>query len=254
MEQAQLWQQLIEQPKDTAAGNSGTIPTRVLRNTSAPERYPSPGRHNPGSHPGIPTYASGPPPAPQGASLQGGVTALQKTIESLQEGETVLLLARLWAAEAGEMTPIAETLLDHLLDRKADVVMVSTLPEGQDFIRNLMTSASYAPDREHLLSSRYSSVYHGYLAGGASGIADFLNSGARTTTGPVVAYCNGTTRSSSLVAEQNAIRSAKPLPIGPAECVGKPIGDTLFGCTRQSRVACWPPRCNRLSRGPRSAS
>lgn len=94
------------------------------------------------------------------------VERLGNAIEALQPGDRVVVAVEYGPAEAGEMTPIAKALLDHLADRQIEVIAVSTLPEGSGIAQSLLASGAAS---KQLPEGR--SVY---LPGASNGVALFL--------------------------------------------------------------------------------
>jgi hypothetical protein len=63
-------------------------------------------------------------------SVSGGTAAMYKAIEGLPRGAVVLVSHDYDPGEAGEMIPQARAVLNHLLERGAQVINVSLTPEG----------------------------------------------------------------------------------------------------------------------------
>jgi hypothetical protein len=103
---------------------------------------------------------------------QPNVTSLVSTVDTLQAGDTVALVLEYGPAEAGEMHSLTEATLDHLLARKAQVQVLTTVPVGEALIQERLDWAE-----ETILADEPSTVENlGYWAGGSSGVANFLAS------------------------------------------------------------------------------
>ncbi len=165
--QAQLWQQLLEQPRSAERPVAQQRPQRaphlrvvrwivaailVIGILAAFWLVPE----------GLVRSLQPPLPAAQGAP---GATALVEGLDRLGPGDTVILAVEYTPAYADEMSQIAAPLLEHLNARDVEVMIVSTLPEG--------TGLSYALTPQP--RNRQTLPGSDYLAGNASGIAAFLN-------------------------------------------------------------------------------
>jgi hypothetical protein len=106
-------------------------------------------------------------PAPQPAE---GVKALQQEIAALEPGDTVVLAFEYGPAEAGEMRPLAETVLAHLLERDVVILGVGSLPLSEPMIQKQL---NWAEEQTTNLEPREIRNL-GYLPGGVAGIAQFL--------------------------------------------------------------------------------
>lgn len=89
-----------------------------------------------------------------------------KAIDALQAGDTVIVAVEYGPAEAGEMSALAQAVVQHLADQNARVMMVSTLPEGAGLIHELLKPVA--------LANRLPAGQTAYLPGSASGVAQFL--------------------------------------------------------------------------------
>jgi hypothetical protein len=78
----------------------------------------------------------------------------------------VIVAVEYGPAEAGEMTILAEAVVQHLADQDAQVMMVSTLPEGTGLIQGLLEPLA--------LANRLPAGQTAYLPGSSSGVAQFL--------------------------------------------------------------------------------
>jgi hypothetical protein len=88
---------------------------------------------------------------------------LYKAIEGLSAGDTVLVAFEYGPAEADELNLVARPILQHLLDREAHVLPVSTRPEGAALSVRLLSDI--APEKEYEPT---------YRPGGAAGAAQLL--------------------------------------------------------------------------------
>ena len=94
-----------------------------------------------------------------------GLQMFVTSIDSLQPGETVIVAIEYGWAQAEEMTVIAQAVLNHLADQEVNVMAVSTMPEGTAVIPHLLESTELS----NVVSGGAS-----YLSSSASGIARFL--------------------------------------------------------------------------------
>lgn len=201
--QAQLWQQLLEQPRSIqrpvaqhrASSGGGEMAARWIvtviltavtilgllwGNTRMSQALSSP-----------------------------HVERFSTAIDNLQPGATVIVAVEYGPAEAGEMTFLAEATLHHLTDKDARVLMVSTVPEGGGIIQGLLAQAR--------LSTPLPKGQTTYLPGGASGVALFLNTVKNADLLVVL-----TARAEPLRwwIEQNNAAQALPTNIGVSASVG----------------------------------
>jgi hypothetical protein len=164
MEQGQLWQQLLEQPRsserpvtqDGAGQSGGRYATRlvvalILMAVSILALLPL----LPGRLAQVPL-----------SELAPGVPPLVQKLDALQAGDQVVVAFDYSAPYASEMAEVARPMLDHLEEREVNLVVVSTLPEGV----GLGASVS----GQNAVTETTGMIAGGYLAGNASGIADFL--------------------------------------------------------------------------------
>ncbi len=166
VEQAQLWQELLEQPRSVeraVAWKRDVVraSTVMLRTLIAALLVLS----------ALVALLGLSPVDLTGAMLNpenrpGGVSALNETIDTLGPGDTVILAIEYGAAEAGEMTLMAETLLDHLKSNEVDIIAVSTLPDGAGIVHSLLASKS--------ITNQLAPGDAVYLPGTSYGVARFL--------------------------------------------------------------------------------
>ncbi|HQE93871.1 MAG TPA: hypothetical protein PLQ66_13930 [Anaerolineae bacterium] len=198
MAQAQLWQELLEQPRSIqrpvmqqrAGSGEGEMATRWIV-TLILMAVTVAGFLLPGTR-------------MSQALNQPHIGNLYEAMEALQPGDTVVVAVEYGLAEAGEMTPIAKALVEHLQAREAHLVMVSTLPEGIALAQGLLVTPGQAPP---------SSAQTIYLPGSSSGVAVFLSEGLKEARLLVVV----TARTECLrwwVEQNGALHSGVSLPMG----------------------------------------
>jgi len=203
VQQAQLWQQLLEQPRgktrlvarQRARPGAGTTIVRLLVSALliiaavvgfvvVDNRLSS---TQPDSRPGI--------------------AAFRDMLQALQPGDSVILAVEYGLAETAEMQPIAETLIEHLADRQVDVIAVSTLPEGVGLIYELLEASG--------VTNRLPEGTSPYLPGTYSGIANFLKPYHDERDGPLLLILASRADRVRWWVEQNNV-SQEPLPMGVA--------------------------------------
>jgi hypothetical protein len=200
--QAQLWQRLLEQPRSVrrpvaqhhVRSGSGQMAMRWIVTVAL-----------------LVVTALGLlwSNAPLSQALSNAHTEqFSKAIDALQAGDTVIVAVEYGPAEAGEMTALAEAVVQHLADRNARVMMVSTLPEGAGLIHGLLEPLA--------LANRLPADRVAYLPGSSSGVAQFL-------TGPsdakmLIVLAGRVERLRWWVEQNNAktTASAPPLPMNVA--------------------------------------
>jgi hypothetical protein len=94
-----------------------------------------------------------------------GVTRLYDTIQGLRAGDDVLVAFEYGPTEADELNPVAQTLLQHMLNQGAHISIASTRPEGLAAAERSL-SAIGAPEGQYTL--------HGYRPGDATGVSHLL--------------------------------------------------------------------------------
>ncbi len=141
--------------------------------------------------------------------VQAGVAPLQLAIEGLQAGDTVLVALEYGPAEANEMDHIIEALLTHLMERSVQVVAVSTIPEGEGLIQTWLDWAEtrYQPAEGSLVNG-------GYLPGKSGGIAQFLELSPETQRAALLLVLAARTGPPRWWVEQNAVAGSRALPMG----------------------------------------
>ncbi len=158
--QAQLWQKLLEQPRSVqrpvaqyrARSGSGQLATRLivavilLAVTMLGLLWSDVPLSQALSRPHIEDFS--------------------KAIDALGAGDTAIVAVEYGPAEAGEMTILAEAVVQHLADRNVQMMMVSTLPEGAGLIQGLLEPLA--------LDNHLPEKQTAYLPGSSSGVAQFL--------------------------------------------------------------------------------
>ena len=123
---------------------------------------------------GIGSVPLGQPPA------QAGIPPLVRTIAALPQGARVVVAFEYGVAESDEMHPLAQPLLNHLLEREVQLKAVSTLPEGTGIAYALLTEAvAYHTSVTDILTNTLTTTLIiteslSYLPGDSSGIAHYL--------------------------------------------------------------------------------
>ena len=132
------------------------------------------------------------------------IERFSRAIDALQTGDTVIVAVEYGPAEAGEMTPLARAVVQHLADRNVQITMVSTLPEGAGLIHGLLEPQALV---NHLAAGKAA-----YLPGSSSGVAQFLSEPAEAKMLIVLA---GRAERLRWWVEQNNAQSATspPLPV-----------------------------------------
>ena len=161
--QAQLWQRLLEQP-------------RSVERPVAQQRVRS-GAGEPVSRLLVTVLLiavtvfgllAGEPQFSQALS-NPHIEALGTAIDALAPGDVVIVAVEYGPAEAGEMSTIAEALLEHLAEKQVQVIAVSTLPEGVGLAYGLLDKVG--------LSNALPAERSSFLSGAANGVAMFLSEG-----------------------------------------------------------------------------
>jgi len=134
--------------------------------------------------------------------------AFSRAIDALEDEDTVIVAVEYGPAEAGEMTTLAQAVVQHLADQNAQVMMVSTLPEGAGLIHDLLAPRA--------LANRLPVGQNTYLSGSSSGVAQFL---AEPTDAKMIIVLAGRAERLRWWVEQNnaqATASAPALPMNVA--------------------------------------
>ncbi len=202
--QAQLWQQLLEQPRSVerpvlqervrSEGSWGII--RLLAGViliavllAAFWMIPSG------------TRLSQVPPVQTAV----GVPALAAGLDQLTPGERVLVALEINPAYAEEMAQIAIPLLRHIQAQEVETLIVSTLPESAGLGAMLVDQAGYSVT----VSGRY-------LPGNANGIAEFLQGPEAQTAARLIVLASQPERMRWWIEQNLLLRSHNgngPLPV-----------------------------------------
>lgn len=195
--QAQLWQKLLEQPRSVqrpvaqfrARSGSGQLATRLIVATILLAVT-------------VLGLLWGNAPLSQALS-RPHIEHFSKTIDTLEAGDTVIVAVEYGPAEAGEMATIAQAVMQHLADRNAHVMVVSTLPEGAGLIQSLLEPLA--------LVNRIPAGQTAYLPGSASGVAQFL---AEPSAARMIVVLAGRGERLRWWVEQNNATQALPMVVG----------------------------------------
>lgn len=102
---------------------------------------------------------------------------LFQAIGSLQPGDKVLIAVDYEPAYAGEIESAVNPVLNHLMERQADLYIISTTPAGSSLAMKMLAGMSRFPQPAHApYQSGESFHILGYLPGGQAGI-QLLNQG-----------------------------------------------------------------------------
>lgn len=205
VEQGQLWLQLLEQPRSSErpvtqarAGQAGCvyalrlIVALVLIAVSVLAVLPLlPGR-----------LAQTPL-----SELAPGVPPLVQGLDTLQTGDQVVVAFDFSPSYATEMTEVARPILDHLKEREVNLIVVSTLPEGVGLGASMSGQVA--------VTETTGMIAGGYLAGNASGVADFLHRVADQDVRYLIVLTSHTDRLRWWVEQNQALqgREGTPLPM-----------------------------------------
>ena len=159
--QAQLWQKLLEQPRSVqrpvaqhrARSGKGQLATRLIVAVILLAVT-------------VLGLLWGDIPLSQAIS-RPHIEHFSKAIDALEPGDTVIVAVEYGPAEAGEMAIPSQAVMQHLADREAQVMMVSTLPEGTGLIQSLLEPLA--------LANRLPAGQTAYLPGSSNGVAQFLS-------------------------------------------------------------------------------
>lgn len=203
IQQAQLWQQLLEQPRGKAHAVSrsrtrpgwGIIAVRLLSVVVLLLAILA-GLLLSGER-----LSESPPP-----TARPGVVRLIKAIDALESNDLVILAVEYGPAEAPEMQIMVETLLDHLKERQVKIVAVSSLPEGAGMASSLLLT--------HAITNELADGETPYLSGTYNGIADFLGD-MEGQSPALLLVLSGRAERTCWWIEQNALHAdATPLALG----------------------------------------
>lgn len=99
------------------------------------------------------------------------VNAAYEAVEELAPGDAAVVVFDFDPSTAGEMAPLAQVLVEHLMTRGARVIAVSTLPAGPQVAQGILDQAAAARGGK---SYGTDYVNLGYLPGREAGMRDFL--------------------------------------------------------------------------------
>ncbi len=195
--QAQLWQKLLEQPRSVqrpvaqfrARSGRGQLAMRLIVTTILLAVT-------------LLGLLWGQTPLSQALS-RPHTEHLSTAIDELQTGDTVIVAVEYGPAEAGEMAAIAQAVMQHLADRNARVMMVSTLPEGPGLIQSLLKPLA--------LANRLPAGQTAYVPGSASGVAQFLG---EPSEAEMIVVLAGRGERLRWWVEQNNATQALPMVVG----------------------------------------
>jgi len=195
--QAQLWQKLLEQPRSVqrpvaqhrARSGKGQLATRLIVVVILLAVT-------------VLGLLWGDIPLSQAIS-QPHIEHFSKAIDALEPGDTVIVAVEYGPAEAGEMTILAEAVMQHLADRNAEMMVVSTLAEGTGLAQSLLEPLA--------LTNRLPAGQTAYLPGSSNGVAQFLSEPAEAKMIVVLA---GRAERLRWWVEQNNATQLLPMAIG----------------------------------------
>lgn len=111
-------------------------------------------------------------PVPTAAAQE--VLDVRRSVATLPAGAPVLLAVDYTPAMTGEMEAAGAGLVDDLMARGAHLTFISTSPSGPALANHLVAKVLKTPQSyQAAYASGEKTVYLGYLAGGASGLAGF---------------------------------------------------------------------------------
>jgi hypothetical protein len=142
-----------------------------------------------------------------------GVPILVDRVDQLQTGDRVILAFEYGPAYADEMESVAEPLLEHLIERGIEPVIVSTLPEGVSLGTSLWAQVSDDP------------VIDGgeYLVGNLNGIAEFMARDATRSAQQLFVFSSNSQRMRWWIEQRSTLSDATSvsgLPVSVAASAG----------------------------------
>ena len=109
--------------------------------------------------------------APSAGQIQGtGFSAMYEQIETLVEGQPVLIAYDYQPAAAGELHTAAATVVDHLMEQGTYLSFVSTQPTGPALAEQFLNATQ--KDHQYIHTQKYINL--GYLPGGSAGLLSFM--------------------------------------------------------------------------------
>ncbi|MBN1488094.1 MAG: hypothetical protein JW981_10660, partial [Anaerolineae bacterium] len=155
--------------------------------------------------------------------------SLKDTIDDLQPGDRVIMAVEYGPAESLEMKHISKVLLRHLETQGVDVVIVSTLPEGVGLSYDLAASSTYTGAMEIA-----------YLPGSASGVARFLSITENTSHVDLLLVLSARPERVRWWVEQNAVNASLPVGIGVSSSAGPLVTPYLEATSTQGWLIGFP--------------
>ena len=147
------------------------------------------------------------------------IADLDQAIEALPEGERVLVAVDYGPGDAIEMEPIAEAILEHLVSQQTELTVVSSLPEGTALIPGLLAQAAVVnmtlPERPT------------YVPGEVNGIASFLGQASEEGITHVIVLSSRADRLQWWI-EQSTL-AGLPISIGTGATAGPWVKPYLEG-------------------------
>ncbi len=113
------------------------------------------------------------------------IASMYSLIESVNEGETVLVAIEYGPTNADELNAVARAILEHLAERKANISIASTQPEGlavAEVLRSGINSQEQVESGQQP-KFEYAKESPGYRPGNATGVSQIL---ASTDTRPAM--------------------------------------------------------------------
>ena len=106
------------------------------------------------------------------------IAGMYNLVESIDEGESVLVAFEYGPTQADEMNLVAQPILEHLAERKATILIASTQAEGLAVAQALQNSINSQTQviSGSLAALKYSDKSPGYRPGNAMGAAQLLTS------------------------------------------------------------------------------
>jgi hypothetical protein len=112
------------------------------------------------------------------------VLSVYRIIERLPPDTPVLVAVEVEPALAGEMNMAAVPVINHLMDKKAILALVSTLPTGPAQAESLMSLSGSARNQPTAEPNAYFNF--GYIPGGQAGLQNFVQSPQTIIRSPLV--------------------------------------------------------------------
>lgn len=120
-------------------------------------------------------------PIPESLSVEAA--PVYTTIETLPADSTVLLVADFNPSLSGEMDAASVSVVEHLMNKGANIVLFSTVPLGPVMGENLVTTALRGQaDAQNAYANRSKLFNLGFLPGGAAALQQFAASPSGAVT------------------------------------------------------------------------